>query len=268
MVTENERIINIPCPAGKQVYFASDFHLGAPDYATSFQREQRIVRWLRAIAPSAAHVFLVGDLFDFWFEYKAVIPKGYTRLLGTLAEMSDQGIGLSVFTGNHDMWMDGYFEQELHIPVYRSPREFAIGGKRFFIGHGDGLGPGDRRYKLMKKIFQSKVCRSLFAALHPGWGVSLANALSRRSRIMTQENTFLGEDREWLVQYAKERLKEGHVDYFVFGHRHLPIDIPLPGNSRYINLGDWLRYYSYAVFDGREARLCYFEQHIAEGRPA
>ncbi|GAA4310281.1 UDP-2,3-diacylglucosamine diphosphatase [Compostibacter hankyongensis] len=248
----------IPLPEGKKVYFASDFHLGAPDMKASHIREKRIVRWLDEIEEDAAHIFLVGDLFDFWFEYKKVIPKGYTRLLGKLAALSDRGTGISVFIGNHDMWMDGYFEEELHIPVYVEPQRFTIGGKLFYIGHGDGLGPGDQGYKMMKKVFRHPLSRWLFAALHPSWGISLADYLSRRSRSATQLETFLGEDREWLVTYCKSLLQQEHADYFIFGHRHLPLDIRLGPDSRYINLGDWINYYSYAVFDGADTSLVYY----------
>lgn len=260
MTSQSKELISIPCPEGKRVYFASDFHLGAPDTAASRAREHAILRWLSEAERDAAHIFLVGDLFDFWFEYKYVIPKGYVRLLGKLASLVDGGIGVSVFTGNHDMWMDGYFEQELGIPVYEDPQGFRIGEKTFLIGHGDGLGPGDHRYKLMKKIFRSPFCRWLFAGLHPRLGIGLANALSRRSRLMTAEETFLGEDREWLVQFCRETLLETHYDFFVFGHRHLPLDIALPEQSRYLNLGDWLHHYSYAVFDGGRMSLLSFER--------
>lgn len=256
--------VSIDCPEGKRVYFASDFHLGAPSHPGSLARERAVVRWLEQAERDASHIFLVGDLFDFWFEYKYVIPKGFVRLLGKLAEMVDNGIGVTVFTGNHDMWMDGYFQQELGIPVYEDPQVFVIRGKKFFIGHGDGLGPGDRRYKLMKKVFRSSVCRWLFAALHPRLGIALANSLSRKSRLMTAEETFLGEDKEWLVQFSREKLLEAHYDYFIFGHRHLPLEIVLPENSLYVNLGDWLNHYSYAVFDGQGLALRYF----GEGKPA
>jgi UDP-2,3-diacylglucosamine hydrolase len=252
--------ILIPCPAGKQVYFASDFHLGAPDTAASLQRERKIVQWLAEAEQDAAHIFLVGDIFDFWFEYKQVIPKGYTRLLGKLAAITDKGIGVTVFTGNHDMWMGGYFEAELNIPVFDDPHSFIIGGKKFFIGHGDGLGPGDHRYKMLKKIFRSKLSRTLFSAVHPQWGVSLANYFSRKSRGTTEEQTFLGEDREWLVHFCRETLQLTHYDYFIFGHRHLPLDIALPEQSRYINLGDWLHHCSYGVFDGEHMHLRFYEE--------
>jgi UDP-2,3-diacylglucosamine hydrolase len=258
MHTDEGQDVLIPCPEGKKIYFASDFHLGAPDDQASLERERAIVQWLDEAGRDAAHLFLVGDLFDFWFEYKKVIPKGHVRLLGKLATMADSGIGISVFTGNHDMWMDGYLERQLGCRVYYDPSTFLIGGKKFFIGHGDGLGPGDHRYKLLKKIFRSRLCQRLFAFLHPFLGISLADALSRRSRLMTQEESFLGEDREWLVSFSKEKLKETHFDYFVFGHRHLPLDIPLAGGSRYINLGDWLHHFSYGVFDGNGMHLCHY----------
>lgn len=260
MSDHNENNIPIPCPPGKQVYFASDFHLGAPDMAASLHRERKILKWLSEIETNAAHIFLVGDIFDFWFEYKQVIPKGYTRLLGKLAALTDKGVGVTVFTGNHDMWMDGYFETELNIKVYNDPRSFLIGNKKFFIGHGDGLGPGDRRYKMMKRVFRSRLSRALFAALHPQWGVGLANYFSRKSRGAAEEQTFLGEDREWLIHFCKETLKTIHYDYFIFGHRHLPLNISLPGHSRYINLGDWLHHYSYGEFDGDNMHLKYYDR--------
>lgn len=250
---------SIPLPEGKRVYFASDFHLGAPDPAASREREKHIVKWLDRVSQDAAHIFLVGDIFDFWFEYKEVIPKGYTRLLGKLAELRDKGIGISVFIGNHDMWMDGYFEDELDIPVHYEPKTYNIAGKRFYIGHGDGLGPGDHGYKMLKKVFRNPVCRWLFSLIHPSWGIGLANYFSRKSRAATggELEKFLGEENEWLAIYSKEILQQSHFDYFIYGHRHLPLDLQVGPDSRYINLGDWLNYFSYAVFDGKTASLLY-----------
>jgi UDP-2,3-diacylglucosamine hydrolase len=249
----------IHLPEGKRVYFASDFHLGAPNATASRQRERRIVQWLNEVSEDAAHIFLVGDIFDFWFEYKEVIPKGYTRLLGKLAELRDQGIGISVFIGNHDMWMNGYFEEELDIPVYYEPQTYNIGGQQFYIGHGDGLGPGDHGYKLLKKVFRNPVCRWLFSIIHPSWGIALANYFSRKSRSATgmELEQFLGEENEWLAIYSKEILQHTHFDYFIYGHRHLPMDLQVGPNSHYINLGDWLNYFSYAVFDGKRTELKY-----------
>lgn len=242
---------------GKKIYFLSDFHLGAPDFESSLVREKKVVGFLDSIKQDAAEIFIVGDIFDFWYEYKAVVPKGYTRLLGKLAELTDSGIKVHVFVGNHDMWMSGYFEKELNIPVYHEPKVFECNGKQFYIGHGDGLGPGDKGYKFIKKIFRSPLCQWLFGQLHPTWGIGLANYFSRKSREKTgsADQHFLGEDNEWLIIYSKEVLRQQHFDYFIFGHRHYPIDFKLSDTSRYINLGDWIRTFTYASFDGTDVQL-------------
>lgn len=244
-------------PAQKKIYFLSDFHLGAPDHAKSMEREKRLVQFLDEIKNDAGEIFLVGDMFDFWYEYKKVVPKGYVRLLGKLAELSDAGVQLHFFVGNHDMWMKEYFQQELNMPVYYEPKEFERSGKKFLIGHGDGLGPGDHGYKRLKKIFRNPACQWLFGVLPPVIGVGLANYLSRRSRAQTgsAEEIFLGEDKEWLIIYCKDVLQKENFDFFVFGHRHLAIDYRLSKDSRYINLGDWIRYFTYAVFDGEKMEL-------------
>lgn len=241
----------------KKIYFLSDFHLGAPDAASSLVREKKVVGFLESIRHDAAMIFIVGDIFDFWFEYTKVVPKGYVRLLGKLAELSDSGIPIHVFIGNHDMWMGGYFEKELNIPVYHEPKVFEWNRKRFYIGHGDGLGPDDHGYKFIKKVFRNPVCRWLFGQLHPTWGIGLANYFSRKSREKTgaSDEVFMGEDNEWLIIYSKELLQNEQYDYFIFGHRHLPLDWKLPGNSRYINLGDWIRNFTYATFDGNDVQL-------------
>ncbi|HMU24916.1 MAG: UDP-2,3-diacylglucosamine diphosphatase [Bacteroidetes bacterium] len=246
----------------KNIYFLSDFHLGAPDAKNSLEREKRICRFLDSIKNSASEIFIVGDMFDFWFEYSTVVPKGYVRLLGKLAELTDSGIAIHFFVGNHDMWMKNYFQQELNIPVYFEPKEFDFSGKKFYIGHGDGLGPGDKGYKFIKKIFRNPVCKWMFGVLPPYMGIGLANYLSRKSRIKTGSvnETFLGEENEWLIIYSKEILQKQYFDYFIFGHRHLPIDVVLPQNSRYINLGEWIKYNSYAVFNGTTIELLYFKQ--------
>ncbi|HEX8332956.1 MAG TPA: UDP-2,3-diacylglucosamine diphosphatase [Segetibacter sp.] len=241
----------------KRIYFLSDFHLGAPDYNSSLKREKIIVSFLDHIKTSASAIFILGDMFDFWFEYKDVTPKGYVRLLGKLAEITDSGIPVHFFVGNHDMWMRGYFEKELNIPVYFHPKEFEWNGKKFLLGHGDGLGPGDKRYKLLKKIFRNRFCQWLFGFMHPSWGISLANYFSKKSRQKTgsADEHFLGEDKEWLIIYSREILAKRHVDYFIFGHRHYPIDHKLTSNSRYINLGDWIKSFTYAEFDGSDVYL-------------
>ncbi len=242
---------------GKKVYFASDNHLGAPTSKESLPREKKFVAWLESIRQDAAAIFLMGDLFDFWFEYKKVVPKGFTRTLGKLAELTDSGIPVSYFVGNHDLWMSGYFEEELNIPVFHKPQQLIINDKRFFIGHGDGLGPGDKGFKRMKKVFTNPFAQWLFKWLHPDIGVRLAQHLSVNNKIISGEADakFLGEDKEWLVQYCKRKLEAGHYDYFIFGHRHLPLEIPLETNATYVNLGDWIKYFTYAVFDGETLRL-------------
>ncbi len=246
---------------GKKIYFLSDFHLGAPDYESSLTREKRIVKFLDEIKNDAEIIFILGDLFDFWYEYKKVVPKGFVRILGKLAELTDSGITIYFFVGNHDMWMNGYFEKELKIEVYHEPKEFEFNGKKFLIGHGDGLGPGDHRYKMMKKVFRSKFSQALFGMLHPWAGIGIADYFSRKSRAATgsEDEHFLGEDKEWLIIYAKDVLKNKHIDYFIFGHRHLPIEFKLNDKSVYINLGDWIKYFSYAVFDGENLSLKYHE---------
>ena len=233
-------------PEGKKIYFASDNHLGAPTRNESKEREEKFVKWLDTIKNDAAAIFLLGDLFDFWFEYKTVVPKGYIRTLGKLAEISDLGIPIYFFVGNHDLWMNGYFEEELNIPVFHSPQIFTFNGKKFLIGHGDGLGPGDKGYKRMKKVFTNKFCKWLFRWLHPDIGVRLAQYLSVKNKLISgdEDVTFLGEDNEWLVQYCKRKLTQEKYDYFVFGHRHLPLEINLDEHSKYFNLGDWIHYYT------------------------
>lgn len=242
---------------GKKVYFASDNHLGAPTAADSLPRERKFVAWLDSIKVDAAAIYLMGDLFDFWFEYKKVVPKGFTRTLGKLAELSDAGIQISYFVGNHDLWMNGYFEEELNIPVFHKPQQITINSTSFFIAHGDGLGPGDTGFKRMKKIFTNPICKWMFRWLHPDLGVSLGQYMSVSNKMISgdEDAKFLGEEKEWLVQYAKRKLETQHHDYFVFGHRHLPLEISLNENSSYINLGDWINYYTYAVFDGQKLSL-------------
>ncbi len=253
-------------PPDKRIYFASDNHLGAPSKAISLVREKKFVAWLDIIKSDAGVLFLLGDLFDFWFEYKTVVPKGFTRTLGKLAELSDSGIPIYYFVGNHDLWMDGYFEEELNIPVFHSPKEFLINDLHFLIGHGDGLGPGDKGYKRMKKIFTHPLAKWSYRWLHPDWGVKLAQFFSVKNKLISgdEDIEFLGEDREWLVQYARKKLESRHYDYFVFGHRHLPLEIALSPSSTYINLGDWITYFTYAVFDGTNLRLEKFSFPAAE----
>jgi UDP-2,3-diacylglucosamine hydrolase len=241
-----------------KIYFASDFHLGVPNAAVSFEREKRLVAWLDEIKVDAQEIYLVGDIFDFWFEYKHAIPKGFVRLQGKIAELTDSGITINVFTGNHDMWIFDYLPKELGITLYREPILRTYNEKKFLIGHGDGLGPGDKRYKSLKKVFASKFCQWAFARIHPNLGISIANAWSKKSRKinLSYDENFHGEDKEQLVLYCKDYIKiDPSISYFVFGHRHLPLKINIGENSTYFNLGEWIKYNSYAVFDGEKLEL-------------
>jgi UDP-2,3-diacylglucosamine hydrolase len=231
--------------------------LGVPSYEKSLEREKAIVSWLEYIEPTAKEIFLVGDIFDFWFEYKHAIPKGFVRLQGKIAQLTDSGIPVHVFTGNHDMWIFDYLPKELGIELHRHPVEREFNGKKFLIGHGDGLGPGDRGYKFIKKVFQNKFCQWSFARLHPNFGIWLANYSSRTSRTATgqEDEKFLGLENEWLYIYCQEVLQKEHYDYFIFGHRHLPLRMELSDRSTYLNLGDWLKYRTFLVFDGETAQV-------------
>jgi UDP-2,3-diacylglucosamine hydrolase len=241
----------------KKIYFASDLHLGVPKGTASKAREQLVVQWLDAIAADAAEVYLVGDLFDFWFEYGTVVPKGFVRFQAKVAELCDRGIAVHIFTGNHDMWMFRYFEEELGATMHRAPIIRQWNGKRFMIGHGDGLGPGDHGYKLIKRVFANPLCIWLFGWLHPDIGQRLAAFWSGRSRAANAplDEIFQGEDKEFLVQYCHGVLQQEHFDHFIFGHRHLVLDLKVGERSRYINLGAWFKDPSYAVWDGEELAL-------------
>jgi UDP-2,3-diacylglucosamine hydrolase len=246
----------------KKIYFASDFHLGVPTYEKSLAREKNIIAWLDKIKKDAEEIYLLGDVFDFWFEYKHAIPKGFIRLQGKIAELTDSGIKIHWFLGNHDMWIFDYIPKELGVELHQSEIERTYNGKLFFIGHGDGLGPGDKGYKFIKKLFRSKISQWFFARLHPNFGVGLANYWSRKSRKHTGDDDakFYGEDKEMLIQYCKRKVNEKPYNFFVFGHRHYPIDFKINNQSRYINTGDWITYFTYAVFDGNSMELKTFEK--------
>jgi UDP-2,3-diacylglucosamine hydrolase len=246
-----------------KLYFASDFHLGANSYVLSREREGRLVRWMDMIKADAAEVFFMGDVFDFWFEYKTVVPKGYIRFLGKLAELADAGIKIYLFKGNHDMWMFDYFTKEFGAVIISNELEIERNGKKFYLHHGDGLGPGDNMYKALKKVFRSQLCQWLFARIHPNLGVGIANRWSSHSRIANKDkNELRPEHQEWLVTYSRDLLKTRFYDYLIFGHRHKPFDIRLDEKSRYINLGEWVTYFTYAEFDGNDLELKYFEKSI------
>lgn len=245
--------------AGKYIYFASDFHLGAPNHQESLEREKRLVEWLNTIKPTAEALFLVGDIFDFWFEYKRAVPRGFTRFLGKISEFTDEGIPVHFFIGNHDMWIFDYLPKETGMIIHKGPYEVQWNEKKFFIAHGDGLGPGDWSYKFLRSIFRNPFSQWLFERIHPNLGIWIARKWSHSSRITNGEpDEFRGEDKEMLVQFSKKVLQNQHFDYFLYGHRHTPIDFRLNSNSRYINLGDWIKHSTYAYFDGKEVYLEHF----------
>ncbi|MBU8892573.1 MAG: UDP-2,3-diacylglucosamine diphosphatase [Bacteroidales bacterium] len=244
----------------KKIYFASDVHLGLPDYEQSLEREKLFVRWLDSIKSDAKEIILLGDIFDFWFEYKRAIPRGFSRFLGKLCEITDSGIPVHFFTGNHDMWVFDYLPKETGVVLHKKPTVKEFFGKKFYLAHGDGLGPGDRSYKLLKKIFASKVSQWLFARFHPNLGIRIANLWSTHSRYSRETRPFEGEDKEWLILYSKKVLEKEHFDFMVYGHRHYALDLKLSDSCRYINLGDWLSHFTYAEFDGEELYLKKFTE--------
>lgn len=254
----------IDLQSDKKIYFASDQHFGAPTPKESKEREAKFVRWLDEIKTDAQVLFLMGDLFDFWHEWKYVVPKGFIRVLGKLAELKDAGIDIFFFVGNHDLWMKDYFETELQIPVFHDTQYVKIAGKQFLLAHGDGLGPGDKGYKRMKKVFTNPLSQWLFRWFHPDLAMRLAIYLSTKNKLISgeEDKKFLGEEKEFLIVYSNEKLKMKKIDFFVYGHRHLPMILDLQQNEnqgKYVNLGDWISYFTYAVFDGEKMELKTFE---------
>lgn len=240
-----------------KIYFASDFHLGYPSLEKSRNREKRIVQWLDDIKESASILYLLGDIFDFWYEYKYVVPRGNVRFLGKLAELADSGVTLRVFTGNHDVWMFDYLCTEIGAEIYSEPLEIDHGGKRFYLHHGDALGKYDKGMNIIKKAFTNKTLQWMFSRLHPNFAYGLAYRWSHFSRKSKKGDTyqFLGDDKEWLILHAKEVLKQKHFDYFIFGHRHYDMHKSLSEKSTYINLGTWMNGCPFAEFDGKNVQL-------------
>ncbi len=243
-------------PDGKKIYFASDIHLGMYPLKESFEREKLFVKWLTDIENDAHEIFLVGDIFDFWYEYKKVVPRGYVRFLGKIANLTDKGINVHFFTGNHDVWMFDYLTKETGVKIHRNPIIYDSQGARFYIGHGDGLGPGDASYKFLKLVFTNKILQWLFSKIHPDLAFWLGHSWSKKSRYTkgVEPEKDKGEN-ELLVKYARGKLKTEHIDYFVFGHRHLALHFPLNKESEFICLGDWIFNFTYACFDGSKMKL-------------
>lgn len=245
--------------AGKKIYFVSDAHLGASALNNNREREERLIEWLDDIQADCSVLFLLGDIFDFWFEYKRVVPKGFIRFLAKICEFTDKGIEVHFFTGNHDIWAFDYLPRECGVILHTHDEIFEINDKKFYIGHGDGLDPKDRGYLFIRKIFHNRFLQKCFRLIHPDWGIAFARKWSSHSRLKAngkiEADAYRGSDQEDIEIFARRKLQQEHFDYFIFGHRHLPLDIRLASDSRYINTGDWISWYSYAVFDGEELVL-------------
>ncbi|HMM10621.1 MAG TPA: UDP-2,3-diacylglucosamine diphosphatase [Bacteroidales bacterium] len=250
----------------KKIFFVSDFHFGVPDHASSLHRERHLVRWFNSTRHEAAAYYLMGDVFDFWFEYKTVVPKGFVRLLGTIASITDEGIPVHIFRGNHDIWAFDYLTNEVGVVLHRRPQIVNFSGKTFFLAHGDGLGPGDMGYKFLKRVFENRINQWLFRWLHPDLGTRLGLHFSKRSRIANiarekKDEEAMVVEKEMLYAYClKKSTLQPEIDYFVFGHRHTPIKYPLPGKAVMVILGDWVSHFTYAVFDGETVELLSFEE--------
>ncbi|UCG27360.1 MAG: UDP-2,3-diacylglucosamine diphosphatase [Bacteroidales bacterium] len=248
-------------PDNKKIYFASDIHLGYPNHEQSLLREKRFVKWLEEVRSTAREIYLLGDIFDYWYEYKKVVPRGFTRLLGKIAEITDEGIPIHFFTGNHDIWIFDYLPMETGVTVHHQPVQKTYHGLKYYIAHGDGLGPCDKGYKLLKKIYTSRTLQLMFSRLHPNFTIWFAHKWSHKSRSLKElASKFEGEEKECLIQYARDLLTRDHFDFFIFGHRHIPLDIHLDKNCRFIYLGDWLTHFTYAIIDGEKVELKKYDE--------
>lgn len=258
---DEKRPIEIELPVGKKIYFASDLHLGVPNKQKSKLREKFFIQWLIAIEKDVHTLFILGDLFDFWFEYKEVVPKGFVRVLAKLADLVEKGITIHFFTGNHDIWMRDYLEVEIGMKIHRERKDFLINNQLFLIGHGDGLGPDDKGFKLMKKLFTNSLAILLFRQIHPDLGVWLGRKLSLNNKMISGKEApiYKGDESEWLVQYARKKIESKPYKYFIFGHRHLPIVVPISKEATYVNLGDWINQMTYSEFDGKNLSLLKYQ---------
>jgi UDP-2,3-diacylglucosamine hydrolase len=237
--------------AGEKIYFASDFHLGLPAGSHPLEREKKVVKWLNTVSKDASAIYLLGDIFDFWWEYKLVVPRGFTRFLGTISSITDSGIPVHFFTGNHDMWVKDYLSSECGMTIHTSPLTIGLDGKIFHLAHGEGLGGRNVMYKILLKIFHNKPLRAAYSSLHPSIGVGIGHKWSLSSRLGKGISlAYMGEEKEDLVRYAREVLKSEKIDYFIFGHRHLGMRLNIKEGAEVIFLGDWIKSGSYAVWDG------------------
>lgn len=269
----------------KKVYFLSDVHLGSRFHSNNEPSidkgalslpnktkivskvgynhgiEKKLCRWFDQVKSDAQTIYLLGDIFDFWFEYKTVVPRGFTRVLGKIAELTDSGIEIHFFVGNHDVWVTDYLQNECGVIVHFNPLVKDIMGKKFFLAHGDGLGDKSKTFKVLRYLFHNQLCRKLFSTIHPRWGIAIAHKWSNHSRATGDIVGYLGEDKEHLVLFAKDQLKMSpNINFFIFGHRHIMLDLMISPTSRIAILGDWITFFSYAVFDGTQFSLEVFEE--------
>lgn len=240
----------------KKVYFLSDFHLGAKSHPNSHETERKLCRFLDFAKQDAKAIYLVGDIFDYWFEYKNVVPRGFTRTLGKISELTDAGIEVHFFIGNHDIWVTDYLQNECGVVIHRKPLKVKIFDKTLYIAHGDGLGEKSLSFRLLRKVFHSNFLRLLFASIHPRWTIAMAHTWSAHSRESGEIADYLGEEKEFLIQFAKEEIiRQPDINYFIFGHRHILLDFELSNTARIIHLGDWINHFSYAVLDKEGLKL-------------
>ena len=253
----------------KNIYFLSDAHLGSLAIEHSRTQERRLVNFLDQIKNKAAAIYLLGDMFDFWYEFKTVVPKGYTRFLGKLSELTDMGVEIHFFTGNHDIWCDDYLEKECGLIIHKKPLTTELYGKEFYLAHGDGLGDPDKKFQFLRSLFHNKILQALFSCIHPRWSIAFGLNWAKHSRLKREngkEPDYMGEDKEYLVLYTKEYLKSHpDINYFIYGHRHIELDLQLSKTSRVLILGDWISQFTYAVYDGEHMFL---EEYVeGESRP-
>lgn len=237
-------------------YFLSDFHLGARYFEEPRETERRVVDFLDSIKGDAKEVYLLGDILDYWFEYRYVVPRGFMRFFGKIAELTDLGVKVYWFIGNHDIWIFDYLPNELGVEVIDGEVTKEIDGKVFFLAHGDGVGKQPRSFRMLRSLFRNRFCQKLYSAIHPRWTIPFALSWSNSSRKGDDEYPeYKGEENEFLEIFANDYLKSHKVDYFVFGHRHIMLDKKLQGGATLVVLGDWLHYCSYAVWDGNNLAL-------------
>ena len=252
----------------KPIYFISDAHLGSWAIEHGRMQERRLVRFLDSIKEKAAAVYLLGDMFDFWFEYRYAVPKGYTRFLGKLSELTDMGVEVHYFIGNHDIWTFGYLEKECGVILHKKPITTEIYGKIFFLAHGDGLGDPNPKFRFIKSVFHSPLCQRAFASLHPRWGIWFGQTWAKHSRLKRQggeEPPYMGDDKEYLVLYTKRYIQyHSNVDYFIYGHRHIEVDLQLTRKARLLVLGDWITQFSYVVFDGEHLFMSQYIEGVSQ----